>query len=202
MDGTRILLCEDDKDIRWALSKVMRQHGAEVVEAPNGAEGLKFLSKGRYDVLISDVAMPQMGGFGLFASLRFGAGDAYSEHRHMPIVLMSGQTSGGEIARGLDAGVDEFLSKPIDPMEFVARIRVVIRRARSSGTTSSRTQGSLIDFGIFALTQALHLAGRSARVRIQRGLESAFFDVRTKETLKHVLQVVGSIGSRADRQVK
>ena len=169
MEAIRVLLCEDDSNTRWALAKVLRQNGAMVHEAADAQEGLNFLAKDQYDVLISDVCMPGLGGFGVFAALRFGEGEAYAEHSNMPIVLMSGQVNGGEVARALDAGVDEFLAKPIDPHEFSARIRNVIRRARRESGPTARTAGDLVDFGMDALVQALHLSGRSARLRAVSG---------------------------------
>jgi DNA-binding response OmpR family regulator len=160
---------EDDRDTRWALAMVLRQEGAEVTEAPDGREGLGLLSRGQYDLVISDVSMSGLGGFGVFAALRFGDGEKFEAHRSLPMMIVSGRASRGELARALDAGVDEFMVKPVDPDEFKARVRTVLRRARRAAPPQARTSGDLRDFGMRSLGQALHTAGRTARLMVQCG---------------------------------
>ena len=86
---------EDDRDTRWALATVLRQDGAEVTEASDGNEGLSLLSRGQYDLLISDVSMPGLGGFGVFAALRFGDGERFAAQRGLPMMIVSGRASRG-----------------------------------------------------------------------------------------------------------
>jgi DNA-binding response OmpR family regulator len=163
------LLVDDERDIRWTLATAMRQKGYEVTEATNGEEALECLQTRDFDVCVADVCMPGLGGFGLVAALRFGEGDTYIDHRNMPIVLLSGQVTAAERARALDAGVDEFLTKPIDPGEFMARIRAVLRRTTPRPTVAparARTGGDLTDFGMSALAQAMMMSGRSARIEV------------------------------------
>jgi DNA-binding response OmpR family regulator len=167
--GARILLVDDERDIRYTLANVMRRAGFDVTEAIDGNEALHLLRKNHYDVCISDVCMPGLGGFGLVAALRFGEGDTFSEHRGMPVVLLSGQVSPAERARALDAGVDEFLVKPIEPEEFLARLRAVLRRVVPASGMHASTRGSLDDFGLPSLAQALAASGRTARVRVNSG---------------------------------
>lgn len=186
MDQTRILLLEDDNDTRWALATVLRRDGYQVTEAADGELGLRFLSRGTFDLLISDVCMPGLGGFGVFAALRFGEGDQYGEHRDMPVMLTSGRVTSQELARALDAGVDEFIEKPVDPDEFKARVRAVLRRAQAVAAPSARTSGDLADFGMAALAQALHLAGRSARLKVVSGKLSALLDFHLGEIVHAV----------------
>jgi DNA-binding response OmpR family regulator len=176
VQGTRILLLEDDRETRWALATVLRREGCRVTEAGNGEEGLRFLARNAFDLCISDVCMPGMGGFGFFAAVRFGEGPEYEDRRSMPILLLSGKVPTRELAQALDAGVDEFMEKPVDPEEFKARVRSVLRRARAMGAPSVRTAGNLDDFSMAALVQALHAAGRSARMRVQSGTTSAVLD--------------------------
>lgn len=191
MDQTRILLLEDDNDTRWALATVLRRDGYEVTEAADGELGLRFLARNRYDLLISDVCMPGLGGFGVFAALRFGEGEQYTEHRAMPVMLTSGRVTSQELARALDAGVDEFIEKPVDPEEFKARVRAVLRRARAVAAPSARTSGDLDDFGMAALAQALHLAGRSARLSVTAGTTAALLDFHLGEIVHAVFERPG-----------
>jgi DNA-binding response OmpR family regulator len=176
VQGTRILLLEDDRETRWALATVLRREGCRVTEAMNGEEGLRFLVRSGYDLCISDVCMPGMGGFGFFAAVRFGETPELLARRSVPIILISGKVPTRELAQALDAGVDEFMEKPIDPEEFKARVRAVLRRARASGGPSARTAGDLTDFSIVALAQTLHMAGRSSRLKVQSGSVTAILD--------------------------
>jgi DNA-binding response OmpR family regulator len=176
VQGTRILLLEDDRETRWALATVLRREGCRVTEAGNGEEGLRFLVRSAFDLCISDVCMPGMGGFGFFAAVRFGENPELLPRRNVPIMLLSGKVPTRELAQALDAGVDEFLEKPVDPEEFKARIRAVLRRARSGAAPSARTSGNLSDFCMGALAQTLNMAGRSARLKVQHGQVTALLD--------------------------
>ncbi len=176
MQGTRILLLEDDRETRWALATVLRREGCRVTEAGNGEEGLRFLARNSYDLCISDVCMPGMGGFGFFAAVRFGDEQELVPRRSMPIMLLSGKVPTREMAQALDAGVDEFMEKPVDPEEFKARVRAVLRRARQTAAPTARTSGDLNDFSMAALAQTLHVAGRNARLRVQAGQTTAILD--------------------------
>src|SRR5262247_215960 len=154
----------------------MRREGCRVTEAANGEEGLRALARSEFDICISDVCMPGMGGFGFFAAVRFGDDPQLASRKTMPILLLSGKVPTRELAQALDAGVDEFLEKPVDPEELKARVRAVLRRARAMYPTTTRTAGDLADFSITALTQALQLACRTARVRVQSSAISAVLD--------------------------
>lgn len=176
MRGARILLLEDDRDTRWALATVLRQEGVEVTEAADGREGLALLARAQFDLVISDVSMPGLGGFGVFAALRFGDGERFEAHKGMPMMIVSGRASRGELARALDAGVDEFMIKPVDPDEFKARVRTLLRRSRRATPPAARTSGDLRDFGMRSLGQALHTAGRTARLMVQSGDRCGLLD--------------------------
>ena len=176
MQGTRILLLEDDRETRWALATVLRREGCRVTEATNGEEGLRFLARGGYDLCISDVCMPGMGGFGFFAAVRFGEDPALAERKATPILLLSGKVPTRELAQALDAGVDEFMEKPVDPEEFKARVRAVLRRSRATAAPTARTCGDLSDFSMAALAQTFHAAGRNARIMVQAGPVRAVLD--------------------------
>jgi DNA-binding response OmpR family regulator len=176
VQGTRILLLEDDRETRWALATVLRREGCRVTEAQNGEEGLRFLVRNAYDLCISDVCMPGMGGFGFFAAVRFGDNPELLPRRSMPIMLLSGKVPTRELAQALDAGVDEFLEKPVDPEEFKARVRAVLRRSRASNGPTSRTCGDLADFNMTSIAQTLNMSGRNARLKVQSGLVTALLD--------------------------
>jgi DNA-binding response OmpR family regulator len=192
VQGTRILLCDDDRQTRWSLATVLRRDGLQVTEAADGEEGIRFLLRSQFELLITDVCMPGLGGFGLYAAIRFGETPELAWAHQMPVIFMSGQAPPRELAQALDSGVDDFLQKPCDPEEFKARVRAAVRRAKIIKGPRARTHGDIADFGVGALAQAFHLSGRTGRVRIQGGSHSAFLDFRRGQVTHAQFEDVGS----------
>ena len=176
MQGAKILVIDDDRETRWALGMVLRREGAQVTECSDGEEGLRSLLRAPCDLVVSDVCMPGLGGFGLYAALRFGDTPEIEPCRAVPMILLSGRVPSRDLAQALDAGVDDIMEKPVDPEEFKARVRATLRRARAGAAPRARTRGDLSDFGMPALAQALHLAARSLRLFVQAGFVSATVD--------------------------
>lgn len=168
-----------------------------MTEASNGEEGLKSLGRGGFDLCISDVCMPGMGGFGFFAAVRFGEDPALAGRKSMPILLLSGKVPTRELAQSLDAGVDEFMEKPVDPEEFKARVRALLRRARANASSTARTSGDLADFSIGALAQTLNMSGRTARLRVQSGTITALLDFH-RGTIRNATIQGPSIEAKGD----
>jgi DNA-binding response OmpR family regulator len=176
VQGAKILVIDDDRETRWALATVLRRESALVTEAADGEEGLRCLLRGPFDLIVSDVCMPGLGGFGLFAALRFGDSPELESARGTPLILLSGRVPSRDLSQALDAGVDDIMEKPADPEEFKARVRQALRRARALAGPRARTHGDLADFGMTALTQALHMAARSVRISLHAGFVTATVD--------------------------
>lgn len=191
MQGARILVIDDAPDTRWALAAILRREGAQVTEAGNGEEALRLLLRTPFDMVIADVCMPGLGGFGLFAALRFGEEPEVVRLQSIPILLISGQVPIRELSNAMDAGVDDILEKPADPEEFKARVRAALRRARSAALPRARTRGDLADFGMAALAQALHLAARNVRLEVQNGSVGATLDFHNGEIAHAVYEEPG-----------
>ncbi|MCE9636487.1 MAG: response regulator [Planctomycetes bacterium] len=192
MQGARILLLDDDRETRWALATVLRREGAQVTEAQDGEEGLRFLMRAQFDLCISDVCMPGLGGFGLYAAIRFGGTPELAWATSLPMILISGQVPMRDLAHALDSGVDDFLKKPFEPEELKARTRAALRRAKLIRGSKARTSGDLSDFGMAALAQALHLAGRSARISVQNGPVAAVLDFNRGQLAHATFEDLGS----------
>jgi two-component system cell cycle sensor histidine kinase/response regulator CckA len=109
-----ILLVEDEAISRYAFAQILRSKGQEVVEAANGVEALMLLDKYTFNLIITDLIMPGLGGFALVARVR-------ERWPNMPIVLISGYTL-AYAAEALD-GLTEFLPKPIDPPALIATVQ-------------------------------------------------------------------------------
>ncbi|NUS44875.1 MAG: response regulator transcription factor [Mycobacteriaceae bacterium] len=118
----RVLVVDDEPMIVELLSTSLRFQGFEVSTANNGAEALDRARKARPDVLIADVMMPGMDGFGLLRRLRADGIDA-------PVLFLTARDDVEDKVAGLTLGADDYITKPFSLDELVARLRVVLRRA-------------------------------------------------------------------------
>jgi DNA-binding response OmpR family regulator len=117
----RLLVVEDESRVAGFLRKGLREEGYAVDLADDGPSGLAMVHGGDYDAVILDVMLPGKSGFQVTAELRSG-GDS------TPILLLTAKDSRDDIVRGLDAGADDYLTKPFDFEELLARIRALSRR--------------------------------------------------------------------------
>jgi two-component system, OmpR family, KDP operon response regulator KdpE len=123
--ATQVLIIEDDKGMARLLQLDLQRNGFEVMTAGNGLEGLRLFHDGRPDLVVLDIGMPLMDGITVCQRIR--------ELSDVPIVLMTANSvSEEDIASALDIGADEYLLKPIRQVEFMARIKALLRRARPS----------------------------------------------------------------------
>ena len=123
----RILVIDDNGSDRKVLRDALEHDGYGVEEAADGAEGLKVLFDSRPDVVVLDILMPGMDGWAACQRIR--------EITNVPIIMLTSLNRDEEIVRGLEIGADDFVSKPVSPRELIARVRAVLRRARSPSTT-------------------------------------------------------------------
>ncbi len=122
----RILIIEDDEDIRASVAQLLRDEGYDVDEAANGATGLARLSSRSCDCVLLDVMLPDIDGFEVCRRIR-GQSD-------VPVIIVSARADSFDVVAGLEAGADDYLSKPFEPKELSARIRAMLRRAHGFGT--------------------------------------------------------------------
>jgi len=133
-DMTRILVVEDDPGSRDALQALLEDAGYDVDIAGNGIEALQCLAEHPADLILSDVVMPGSDGFDLAVRLR-----RISTARHVPLILVSAIDEPGRRALGLDIGADDFMLKPVDADELLARVRMHLRRARREAELRERS---------------------------------------------------------------
>ena len=126
----RLLLVDDDASITSVLGPFLQRSGFEVTVAGDGAAGLAVFRSGGADVVVLDVAMPVLDGREVLRRLR-------REGTWVPIVLLTQVGEAGERAMALDEGADDYLNKPFDPVELIARVRAVLRRARNGPPLSA-----------------------------------------------------------------
>lgn len=128
--GTMLLLVEDDSRIRHALRLALADEGYGVREAASGGEALDQVATHPVDVVLLDLMLPDVDGLEICRQLR-AEGD-------LPIIIVSARSDSSEIIAGLEAGADDYVTKPLVAAELSARIRALLRRARSSQGGGSR----------------------------------------------------------------
>jgi DNA-binding response OmpR family regulator len=120
--GTRILTVEDDERIRTAVKMALEDEGWVVEEAENGEDALESFRRQEADVVLIDIMLPGIDGFEVCRSLR--------RNSDVPIVMVTARADTHDVVAGLEAGADDYLTKPFAPKELSARIRALMRRAR------------------------------------------------------------------------
>ena len=126
----RILIVEDEPDLRTALARSLRDEGYAVDAADNGEDGLFNAESNDYDAIILDVMMPRMDGWQVLKQLR--------KSKKTPVLMLTARDESRDRVKGLDIGADDYVVKPFDLPELLARLRALIRR--SAGKTSSVTE--------------------------------------------------------------
>jgi DNA-binding response OmpR family regulator len=126
--GTRILAVEDDERIRTAVKLALEDEGWSVVEAGTGEDALEQFQREPADVVLIDIMLPGIDGFEVCRSIRRGS--------DVPIVMVTARADTHDVVAGLEAGADDYLTNPVAPKELSARIRALLRRARTSEVSS------------------------------------------------------------------
>jgi DNA-binding response OmpR family regulator len=121
--GARILVVDDDHDIRGLLRALLERAGHEVSDAPDGRAGLRELYAASPDLVILDVAMPGLDGWATLERIR--------EVTDVPVLMLTARDAELERVRGLQGGADDYVVKPFGRQELVARVDVLLRRPRS-----------------------------------------------------------------------
>ncbi len=116
-----ILVCDDEADILRALNIYLSSAGYRVFEAKNGREALEVLQRETIHLALLDVMMPEMDGLTAVQRIR-------AERNNLPIILLTARSESADKVAGLDVGADDYVTKPFDPQEVIARTRSQIRR--------------------------------------------------------------------------
>jgi DNA-binding response OmpR family regulator len=128
--GTRILAVEDDERIRAAVKLALEDEGWTVVEASTGEDALEAFQQDPADVVLIDIMLPGIDGFEVCRSIR--------RTSDVPIVMVTARADTHDVVAGLEAGADDYLTKPFAPKELSARIRALLRRARPANPAHPR----------------------------------------------------------------
>lgn len=120
MDKKTILIVDDEKDIRNIVSIYLKNNDFNTLEAENGAVALDIIENNKVDLAILDVMMPDMDGISLCIEIR--------KKTNMPIIMLSAKDQDMDKVMGLTCGADDYLAKPFNPIELLARVRAQLRR--------------------------------------------------------------------------
>ena len=125
-----ILVCDDEKDIRNALQIYLSAEGYRVLQAENGREALDILQQNEVHLVLMDIMMPELDGMEATTRLR----EAYN----IPVILLTAKSEDMDKILGLTVGADDYITKPFNPLEVIARVRAQLRRYTQLGGLTKR----------------------------------------------------------------
>lgn len=124
-----VLVCDDDKEIVEAIEIYLSQEGYQILKAYDGEQALKVLSEEKVDLLVIDVMMPRLDGIRATLKIR--------EKLSLPIIILSAKSEDSDKILGLNIGADDYVTKPFNPLELVARVKSQLRRYTKLGNLNA-----------------------------------------------------------------
>ena len=177
-DAAHVLVVDDDRRLRTLLSSYLMKNGHRVTVAASAAEARAFLDGLAFDIIVLDVMMPGESGFDFVAELR--------SRSQVPVLMLTARGDPEDRVRGLEIGVDDYLSKPFEPRELLLRIGSVLRRTRAAPMGKPET--AVVRFGPFTFSLE--------RGELRAGAETVRITEREREMLRLLCANPGSSVSR------
>ena len=180
----RILLIEDDPRLAAMVSDYLGQSGYRTVMAADGAGGLARLDDGPFDALVLDLMLPDMDGLEVCRRIR-----ANAQHAGLPILMLTARGDATDRVIGLELGADDYLPKPFEPRELLARLRAILRRAPGAATNSAGRgldggRGDVLTFG---------------RLEIDRGAREVRVDGAARELTSYQFTLLVALAGHPGR---
>ena len=151
----RILVVEDEPDLLASLAQALREEGYAVDAAADGEEGLYKAQSWDYDALVLDIMLPRLDGWGVLAKLR--------QTKRTPVLLLTARDTSRDRVRGLDTGADDYVVKPFDLPELLARLRALIRRGTGQASAVIELGDVRLDTAARTVTHAGAVVALTAR---------------------------------------
>lgn len=123
MQKVKILIVDDEKNIREVIKEYSILEGYEIMEADSGVKALELLNSEKFDLMILDIMMPIMDGFTLLNSI--------PKEKRIPTIILSARDDEIDKLEGFDRGIDDYLCKPFSPRELMARVKAIMNTPRS-----------------------------------------------------------------------
>ncbi|MBU3569585.1 response regulator transcription factor [Priestia aryabhattai] len=152
----RILIIDDDEQIRNLIAIYLENEGFETLKVSNAVSGLALLEEQEVDLIILDIMMPQMNGIDAAFKIR--------EEKNMPIIMLSAKSEDMDKISGLTAGADDYLTKPFNPLELIARVKSQIRRYKKYNERAERDVIQIGDLEINRSTRLVFVRGQEIRL--------------------------------------
>ena len=150
MEQQTILVVDDNKEIVYSISELLKYEGYNTVKAYDGMEALKALEENRIDLILLDVMMPKMNGLSALMKLR--------ERYHIPVIILSAKTEESDKVSGLMLGADDYVEKPYNPAELTARVKAHLRRYHAWGSGAPKEDEDRIVNGGLVLDKKQRIA--------------------------------------------
>lgn len=141
-----ILICDDDREISRAIEIYLRNEGYHVIQARDGLEALDAVKKNEIHLILMDVMMPRMDGIQATMRIR--------QEKNIPIIMLSAKAQDYDKINGLNVGADDYVTKPFNPMELVARVKSQLRRYTDLGSLHKEESGDVWRSGGLTLDDA------------------------------------------------
>ena len=135
----KILVCDDDREIVEAIEIYLSQEGYQILKAYDGIEALEILEKEKVNLLIIDVMMPRLDGIRATLKIR--------EKNSLPIIILSAKSEDTDKILGLNIGADDYVTKPFNPLELVARVKSQLRRFNELGGKAQEPKETIYKVG-------------------------------------------------------
>ena len=176
----RILICDDEKDIVSALTIYLQAEGYETVPAYNGREALQILRGQEVQLVLLDVMMPELDGISALSKIR--------QESNVPVILLTAKSEDTDKVLGLNVGADDYVTKPFNPVELIARVRSQLRRYLQLG--GGAAQGDTMKLG------GIEIDDRKKTVT--RDGEPVSLTPREYDILKFLMQHPGEVFSPSE----
>lgn len=134
-----ILVCDDDKEIVEAIEAYLRSEGYNVLKSYTGKEAIEIVEKNDVHLIIMDIMMPEMDGIKATTKIR--------EIKNIPVIMLSAKSEETDIILGLNMGADDYISKPFNPLELIARVKSHLRRYTALGGASDMEKDNIYAAG-------------------------------------------------------
>ena len=202
----RILIVDDEPNIVATVSPLLRARGYDVYSATSGRAGLEAVDRDKPDLVVLDLGLPDVDGIDVCRTMR--------QVSNVPIVVLSARGAEGDKVAALDAGADDYVTKPFGPEELLARIRAALRRADSPAATSGPIvrAGLVIDRDRFRVLRdgeevrltpkefelLTYLAQHPGRVLTHRAILKAIWGPHATDQPEHLRVLVGSLRKKIE----
>ena len=175
-----ILICDDEKDIVSALTIYLQAEGYQTIPAYNGREALRILREQEVHLVLLDVMMPEMDGIAALSKIR--------QESNVPVILLTAKSEDTDKVLGLNVGADDYVTKPFNPVELIARVRSQLRRYLQLG--GGAAQGTALRLGGIELDDK--------RKTVARDGEPVSLTPREYDILKFLMQHPGEVFSPSE----